>query len=110
MTNYYVSDGEGRKNIKCVLWSHLYLWMNRTEMHWCPTEETLIVYFRVGLCRLESIHLFSSYVEANSWVLTPYNSCTKLHLLPLYGCESWTVKKADAEELMLLNCGVGEDS
>ena len=28
----------------------------------------------------------------------------------MYGCESWTVKKADLEELMLLNCGVGEDS
>ena len=28
----------------------------------------------------------------------------------VYGCESWTVKKARAEELMLLNCGVGEDS
>ena len=30
-----------------------------------------------------------------------------------YGCESWTIKKAvklSAEELMLLNCGVGEDS
>ena len=27
-----------------------------------------------------------------------------------YGCESWTVKKTEAEELMLLNCGVGEDS
>ena len=26
------------------------------------------------------------------------------------GCESWTVKKAEPEELMLLNCGVGEDS
>ena len=26
------------------------------------------------------------------------------------GCESWTVKKVSAEELMLLNCGVGEDS
>ena len=26
----------------------------------------------------------------------------------IYGCESWTVKKV--EELMLLNCGVGEDS
>ena len=26
------------------------------------------------------------------------------------GCESWTVKKLSAEELMLLNCGVGEDS
>ena len=28
----------------------------------------------------------------------------------MYGCESWTVKKASAKELMLLNCGVGEDS
>ena len=28
----------------------------------------------------------------------------------IYGCESWTVKKADVKELMLLNCGVGEDS
>ena len=26
------------------------------------------------------------------------------------GYESWTIKKAGAEELMLLNCGVGEDS
>ena len=28
----------------------------------------------------------------------------------MYGCESWIVKKASAKELMLLNCGVGEDS
>ena len=28
----------------------------------------------------------------------------------MYGCESWTFKKASAEDLMLLNCGVGEDS
>ena len=28
----------------------------------------------------------------------------------MYECESWTIKKASAEELMLLNCGVGEDS
>ena len=42
---------------------------------------------------------------------------TKVHLLKamvfpvvMYGCESWTVKKAEHEELMLLNCGVGEDS
>ena len=28
----------------------------------------------------------------------------------MYGCESWTVKKAEADELMLLICGVGEDS
>ena len=28
----------------------------------------------------------------------------------MYGCESWTIKKVSTEELMLLNCGVGEDS
>ena len=27
-----------------------------------------------------------------------------------YGYESWTMKKLSAKELMLLNCGVGEDS
>ena len=42
---------------------------------------------------------------------------TKVHLVKamvfpmvMYGCESWTVKKAERQELMLLNCGVGEDS
>ena len=28
----------------------------------------------------------------------------------MYGCESWTVKKAESRRMMLLNCGVGEDS
>ena len=28
----------------------------------------------------------------------------------MYGCESWTVKKAECRRLMLLNCGVGENS
>ena len=28
----------------------------------------------------------------------------------MYGCESWTVKKAEHQKFMLLNCGVGEDS
>ena len=42
---------------------------------------------------------------------------TKVHLVKamvfpivLYGSESWTKRKLSAEELMLLNCGVGEDS
>ena len=42
---------------------------------------------------------------------------TKVHLVKamvfpvvMYGCESWTVKKAEHRKLMLLNCGVGEDS
>ena len=28
----------------------------------------------------------------------------------MYGCGKWTKRKLSAEELMLLNCGVGEDS
>ena len=42
---------------------------------------------------------------------------TKVHLVKamvfpviIYGCERWTIKKAERGELMLLNCGVGEDS
>ena len=32
-------------------------------------------------------------------------------LAVMYGCESWTIKKAESiEELVLLNCCVGEDS
>ena len=41
---------------------------------------------------------------------------TKVHLVKamvfpvvMYGCESWTIKKASTEELMLLNCDIGED-
>ena len=41
---------------------------------------------------------------------------TKVHLVKamifpvvMYGCESWTVKKAEHQS-MLLKCGVGEDS
>ena len=42
---------------------------------------------------------------------------TKVHLdkvmvfpVVMYGCESWTIKKLSTEELILLNCCIGEDS
>ena len=42
---------------------------------------------------------------------------TEVHLVKamvfpvvMCGCESWTITKLSTEELMLLNCGVGEDS
>ena len=46
-------------------------------------------------------------------ITLPTNVClVKAMVFPvvMYGCESWTIKKAETEELMLLNCGVGEDS
>ena len=42
---------------------------------------------------------------------------TKVHLVKamvfpvvMYGCESWTVKKAECRRIDAFNCGVGEDS
>ena len=42
---------------------------------------------------------------------------TKVHIVKamvfpvvMHGCEIWTIKNLSPEELMLLNCGVGEDS
>ena len=42
---------------------------------------------------------------------------TKVHLVKAmvfpvvtYGCESWTVKKAEHQGIDALNCGVGDDS
>ena len=48
----------------------------------------------------------------HSDTFNPSNRLVKAMVFPvvMYGCESWTVRKLSAEELMLLNCGVGEDS
>ena len=42
---------------------------------------------------------------------------TKIHLVKamvfpvaMYGCESWSIKKAECQKIDALNCGVGEDS
>ena len=42
---------------------------------------------------------------------------TKVHLVKamvflvvVYGCESWTIKKAECQRTDVLNCGGGEDS
>ena len=46
-------------------------------------------------------------------ITSPIKLClVKAMVFPvvMYGCESWTVKKAERQELMLLRCGVGEAS
>ena len=35
---------------------------------------------------------------------------TMVFPIVMYGCENWTIKKLSTEELMPLNCGVGEDA
>ena len=45
-------------------------------------------------------------------ITLPTNIClVKAMVFPvvIFGCENWTINKADHQELMLLNCGVEED-
>ena len=46
-------------------------------------------------------------------IILPTKLCiVKAMVFPvvMYGCESWTKRRLSAEELMLSNCGVGENS
>ena len=53
-----------------------------------------------------------SILKSRDITLSTKDSLVKVMVFPvaMYGCESWTIKKLSTEELMLLNCGVGEDS
>ena len=53
-----------------------------------------------------------SLLKSRDITLPTKVSLVKAIVFPIvmYGCESWTTKKAETEELMLLNYGVGEDS
>ena len=53
-----------------------------------------------------------SILRSRDITLPPKVRLVKAMVFPvvMYGCESWTVKKLSAKELMLLNCDVGEDS
>ena len=53
-----------------------------------------------------------SIFKSRDITLLPKVRLVKAMVFPvvMYGCESWTVKKAERRKLMLLNCGVGEDS
>ena len=54
-----------------------------------------------------------SILKSRDIILSTKFPLVKAMVFPvvMYGCESWTVKRRlSAEELMLLNCGVGEDS
>ena len=66
----------------------------------------LLLLGRKAMTNLDSI------LKNRDITLTTKVSLVKAMVFPvvMYGCESWTIKKAEHKELMLLNCGVGEDS
>ena len=55
----------------------------------------------------------NSILKSRDITLSTKVSLVKAMVSPvvMYGCESWTIKKAEHQrELKLLNCGVGEHS
>ena len=53
-----------------------------------------------------------SILKSRDITLPTKANLVKVMVFPvvMYGCESWTIKKLSSEELMHLNCGVGEDN
>ena len=53
-----------------------------------------------------------SMLKSRDIILPTKVRLVKAMVFPLimYGCESWTVKKAEHQRTDVLNCGVGEDS
>ena len=73
----------------------------------CSREiKRLLLLGRKDMTNLDSI------LKSRDITLPPKVCLVKAIVFPVvtHGFESWTVKKAEHEELMLLNYGVGEDS
>ena len=53
-----------------------------------------------------------SILKSREIILSAKVHLVKAMVFPvvMYGCESWTVKKAERQRIMLLNCSVGDDS
>ena len=52
-----------------------------------------------------------SILKSRDTILLTKISIVKAMVFPvvMYGCECWIIRRLSVEELMLLNCGAGED-
>ena len=67
---------------------------------------------RFLLLETEAMTNLNSVLKRRDSILLTKVRIVKAMAFPvvMYGCESWTIKKTEQQNLMLLNCGVGEDS
>ena len=64
-------------------------------------------------CSLEKLMTNLDSILKSRDITFPAKVClVKAMVLPvvMYGCESWTIKKAECQRIEALNCDVGEDS
>ena len=64
------------------------------------------------LLQRKAMTSLDSVLRNRDITLPPEVHVVKAMVFPVvrYGCENWTIKKAECRRLMLLNCGVEEDS
>ena len=62
--------------------------------------------------RKKSYDKLGNHIKKQKHHFVDKDPCSQSYGFPvvMYGYESWTIKKLSTKELMLLNCGVGEDS
>ena len=65
-----------------------------------------LLFGRKAMTNLDNI------LKSRDIILPTKFSLVKAMVFPvvMYGCESWTIKKAECQKLRLLNCGIGGDS
>ena len=93
---------------QCKQWQTLFFWAPKSLQMVCSHEiKRQLLLGRKVMTNLDTI------LKSRDICFLP----TKVHLVKamvfpvvMYGCENWTIKKLSTEELMLLNCGAGEDS
>ena len=85
-------------------------WKKCQTLFWGPDGECS---HKIKSCLLLDRQVMTSLdsILKSRDITLPMKVCLAMDFpVVMYGCESWTVKKAEPEELMLLNCSVGEDS
>ena len=94
-------DGETMETVRDFI---LGGWFKRTVDGNCSHEiKRHLLLGRKAMTNLDSI------LKSRDITLTTKFCLIKAMVFPvvMYGCESWTIKKAKHQKLMLLNCGVG---
>ena len=96
-------DGETMETVR----DFIFLGSKITHCRWClqPWNQKMLAPWKKAVTNLDSI------LKNGDIILPTEVYLVKAVVFPgvMHGCESWTIK-VSTEELMLLNCGIGEDS
>ena len=99
ITSWQIEGGKVETLTSFIFWDSWSLWTVTTAM-----KLQALLLGRKAMTKLDGI------LKSRDIIL-PYSQSYGVFTVVMYGCESWTIKKAEHQRInILLNCGVGEDS